>query len=159
MSRTRSEYRLDLPHLPPLAPAIGLDVREVTTDDRAAAARLLLAAYRGTIDDEGETDDDALDAIDDYFGRIIWPHSVVAADSGGLIGMSFVVVVDDRHYIDPVATAAANKGRGVGRTLVTHSLRSLAAAGVTEVGATITDGNSPSERLFTSLGFTRVGAW
>jgi L-amino acid N-acyltransferase YncA len=35
----------------------------------------------------------------------------------------------------------------------------LAASGIRVVGATITDGNVPSERLFTRLGFQRVGAW
>jgi L-amino acid N-acyltransferase YncA len=39
------------------------------------------------------------------------------------------------------------------------TLATLAESGVTEVGATITDGNEPSQRLFTSLGFERVGAW
>lgn len=158
MSRTRSEYRLQLDTAPPATPAT-LPIRPVSLEDRAAAARLLLAAYRGTIDDEGEDDDDALEAIDDYFGRILWPHSFVMTDGDAVVAMAFVVVVDDRHYIDPVATDAAYKGRGLGSRLVVESLRSLAAAGVDEVGATITDGNEPSERLFTRLGFTRVGAW
>jgi hypothetical protein len=38
-------------------------------------------------------------------------------------------------------------------------LASLAAIGISEVGATITDGNVASERLFTGLGFDRRGAW
>lgn len=37
--------------------------------------------------------------------------------------------------------------------------RSLAGAGVAEVGAVITDGNFPSERLFQRLGFIRLGEW
>ena len=73
--------------------------------------------------------------------------------------MSFVVVVDGRHYIDPVAVHPDAKRAGVGRAAVATSLGSLIAAGVTEVGATITDGNEPSERLFDSLGFERVGSW
>jgi L-amino acid N-acyltransferase YncA len=39
------------------------------------------------------------------------------------------------------------------------SLRSLAEAGIDEVGAVITDGNTPSERLFARFGFVRVGEW
>jgi GNAT superfamily N-acetyltransferase len=162
MSRTRSEYRLQLPQ--PLAvpadesgPALVL--RGVRLSDRSATARLLLDAYRGTIDDEGEGDEEALEAIDEYFSCIIWAHSFVVVEGELMFAMSFVVVVGDRHYIDPVATAASHKGRGIGRRAVIESLTSLAAAGVTEVGATITDGNTASERLFTSLGFERTGQW
>ena len=76
-----------------------------------------------------------------------------------VMALSFVVVVKDRHYVDPVATAVPFKGAGLGRTAVDHSLSLLASDGVEEAGAVITDGNVPSERLFTSLGFTRVAAW
>lgn len=119
----------------------------------------MLAAYRGTIDDEGEGDEEALDAIDHYFDTLEWQHSSVCERDDRLVAMSFVVIVDGRHYIDPVAVAASHKGQGLGTAIVTVSIRSLADAGVSEVGATITDGNAPSERLFTRLGFVRVGAW
>jgi GNAT superfamily N-acetyltransferase len=157
MERTRSEYRAAIDgHA--FVPAPG--TRHVIDADRDALARLLLDAYRGTVDDEGESIDDAYDAIDDYLERIVRPHSfVVAAPDGALTAMSFVVVVEDRHYVDPVAVRPDGKRRGLGRSAVATSLGSLVAAGVTEVGATITDGNAPSERLFASLGFERVGAW
>lgn len=119
----------------------------------------MLAAYRGTIDDEGEGDAEALEAIDHYFETMEWEHSVVCEHDDELVAMSLVVVVDGRHYIDPVATAAHHKGNGLGTAIVTVSLRSLADAGVSDVGATITDGNTASERLFTRLGFVRVGTW
>jgi L-amino acid N-acyltransferase YncA len=157
VARTRSEYRaaIDGQSFAVLAGA-----RHVVDADRDALAVLLLAAYRGTIDDEGESLDDAYDAIDEYLGSIVRDHSFVVADAGGaLTAMSFVVVVDERRYIDPVAVHPDAKRRGLGRAAVTTSLASLVAAGVTEVGATITDGNVASERLFASLGFERVGAW
>jgi L-amino acid N-acyltransferase YncA len=119
----------------------------------------VLDAYRGTIDDEGETLADALEAVDEWLGLAIAPHSVVLEEEGRLVAASFVVTVDDRHYIDPVVVAAPAKQRGLGSALVSASIRSLHDAGVVEVGATITDGNEPSERLFASLGFVRVGAW
>ena len=75
------------------------------------------------------------------------------------MAMSFVVVVGGRHFIDPVATAAARKGRGLGTDAVSHSLGALARDGVSDVGAVITDGNVASERLFRRLEFARVGPW
>ena len=158
MTRTRSEYllhQLDADRLPPAVP----HARIVSPDDRDALAPLLLDAYRGTIDDEGEDLDDAVTAIDHYLGRILTPHSFVMADEHGLAAMAFVVHVNGRHYIDPVATHPRAKQTGLGRSLVVTALRSLASAGVPEVGATITDGNVASERLFAGLGFVRVGEW
>jgi GNAT superfamily N-acetyltransferase len=162
VDRTRSEYRLsgvaDIVALtPPLA--AGLTIRNVTPDDRQAAAALMLDAYRGSVDDEGEGDDEALAAIDEYFTLILWPHSFVVHQDDELVGMSFVVMVDGRHFIDPVTTASAHKGAGVGRAAVRASLKSLVGDGVSDAGAVITDGNVPSERLFSGLGFIRVGPW
>ena len=162
MSRTRSEYVLSPPS-EALARAASTPqsalIRGVRVDDRDALASLLLDAYRGTVDYEGEGDEQALAAIDDYFARIVWRHSVVLDEGDSLSAISFVAIVDGCHYIDPVATASTRKGKGHGRAVVLTSLQSLAADGVAEVGAVITDGNTPSERLFAGLGFVRVGTW
>jgi predicted N-acetyltransferase YhbS len=63
------------------------------------------------------------------------------------------------HYIDPVVVAASRKQRGLGRAVVELCLGSLAESGVSVVGATITDGNTASEQLFTRPGFSRCGEW
>jgi Acetyltransferase (GNAT) family len=163
LERVRSEYRLahlvdvDLSAIPVRPDP--LVVRHVERDDHEALSHLMLDAYRGSVDDEGESIEDARAAIDHYFETIVWPHSFVIADGDLPVAMSMVVIVDGVHYIDPVATAAVHKTHGLGRIAVTTSLRSLAASGITEVGAVITDGNTPSERLFTRLGFVRVGGW
>ncbi len=158
MERTRSEYRLH--HLDPFVlPAAQRDARLVTVDDRDALAPFVLDAYRGTVDDEGETLDDAVLAVDAWFAAIEWQHSFVLELDGELVAASFVVVVEGVRYIDPVLTRSTRKGRGLGTAMVSRSLHSLAADDITEVGATITDGNEPSERLFTRLGFVRVGSW
>jgi GNAT superfamily N-acetyltransferase len=158
VTRTRSEYRLSELDADALA-SVSVAARNVGSGDRQQAAALLLDAYRGTIDDEGETDADALDAIDHYFEQILWKHSYVLVDGNVLQAMAFVVELDGQHYIDPVCTRATAKGTGLGTAMVVECLHSLAASGIRVVGATITDGNVPSERLFTRLGFQRVGAW
>ena len=73
--------------------------------------------------------------------------------------MAFVVVVGGERYIDPVVTAPHLKGQGIGRAAVDHVLASLARSGEQRVGAVITDTNVPSQRLFASLGFERIGPW
>ena len=158
MGRTRSEYRLrsldDLPARPDIT------ARPPAEADRETLARLLLDAYRDTIDDEGEDLDDARDAIDHYLGVIDRERSAVVVDADAApVAACFVLTVDGIVYIDPIIVATAHQGGGLGAALVADVLRRLAADGITEVGATVTDGNIPSERLFARLGFERVGAW
>jgi ribosomal protein S18 acetylase RimI-like enzyme len=128
-------------------------------EQRDRLAALMLDAYRNTIDDEGETLDDALSAIDFYLASIVRPCSHVMLDGADVVAFAFVVVVKELHYIDPVVVAPARKRLGIGAALVRQCLRSLADAGISEAGATITDGNVASERLFTGLGFDRHGSW
>ena len=155
--RTRSEYRL------PIAPdqfsneLVGLV--NLVDDDRDGLAQLMLDAYRGSVDDEGETFEEACQAIDFSLQRCERPHSFVLKRGATPIAMSLVLNVREVHYIDPVAVSADHKRAGLGRQLVEASLASLADSGVHEVGATITDGNVPSEKLFTRLGARRVGPW
>ncbi len=155
--RTRSEYRLG-----PIAPDPSTTregARRPLDADRDALATVMLDAYRGTIDDEGESIGDALAAVDYYLDSAVREHSFVWTQCGAVCAFSLVVVVNDLHYIDPVVVAPDRKRQGLGREMVLLCLRSLARDGQSEVGATITDGNVPSERLFLGLGFARHGVW
>ena len=60
----------------------------------------------------------------------------------------------DEVLIGYVITAPATKGSGLGRALVEHTLDRLTARRIASVRAAITVGNTPSERLFDSVGFT-----
>lgn len=161
MPRSRSEYLLTPLSVTAAIPsaAYRCSVRGVDATDREQLATVILDAYRGTVDDEGEDHDAALAAVDEWLSLVESPHSVVLEEDGRLVAVSFVVSVAGRQYIDPVATVSGRKREGLGRAAVATSIRSLHEAGVREVGAVITDGNTASEGLFTSLGFVRVGSW
>lgn len=157
MTRARSEYRLS-----PVRVAVSsapLPTVHPDEQQRDRLAALMLDAYHNTIDDEGESLDDALNAVDYYLASILRLHSYVVLDGTDVMGFAFVVVVNGVHYIDPVVVASARKRLGVGEALVRRCLNSLADEGISEVGATITDGNVASERLFIKLGFNRHGSW
>jgi len=127
MTRTRSEYRLS-----PIAtepPPVKLLTREVNGTDRNALAALMLDAYRGTIDDEGEDTADALAAVDYYLAEMQQQHSFVVIESDRVVAMAFVTVVDGVHYVDPIVVASERKRTGLGRQAVRMLLNSLATAG------------------------------
>jgi len=155
--RVRSEYRLRLDAAPLPTEGPPHQVVAATGADPGALARLLLDGYRGTIDDEGEGEPEAQAAIAYYLASLMPGCSIVIEEDGTPVALSFVVVVGDRHYIDPVVTSPGRKRQGLGTAAVSHSLRMLQHLGVDEVGAVITDGNAASERLFARLGFQRVG--
>lgn len=156
-NRRRSEYRLDLREL--TSPYPDLDVRPAADFPIVDLATLLLAAYRGTIDDEGEDLDDAIAAIEHYLDLARTDRAAVLVDRTGPIALCFVVTVGGTEYIDPIVVAPDRKRERIGLALVSWMLHRLRSDDVEEVGATITDGNVASERLFGGLGFRRVGPW
>jgi len=158
-SRARSEYRIEVPVSVDAANP-GLQVRLVTPwdVDNEDLAALLLASYGGTVDDEGEDLDDARTAIAHYLGTAVRGPSVVALHGHRIVAIAFVVIVRGLHYVDPVAVAPEWKRNGIGRYVALAAIQRLPADS-TAIGAVITDGNGPSERLFRGLGFRRIGAW
>lgn len=159
-TRTRSEYRLALHGTPLLsAGADGFVLRPVERRDHDDLARVMLDGYRGSVDDEGERQAEAGDAIDHYFATMVWRYGLVLTRDGAVVAFAFVVTVGGRHFVDPVVTASGVKRTGLGTAVVSAVLASLQVDGIVDVGATITDGDVPSEQLFASLGFVRVGPW
>lgn len=122
------------------------------------SAALLLVEVRGTIDNESEDIDDALAAVDHDIAVIEHEHSFVVTEGDRVVAMAFVVA-DSVHYVDPIVMDGRPQADGSGRTWRMHAAELTVSAGVTEVGATITDGNTASDRLFLGLGFARRGPW
>src|SRR5690242_1082539 len=72
------------------------NARPVTQADMTALARLMLSAYRDTVDDEGETLEDALTEMQRVFseemGPILNACSFVFEQDGQALGASLVVL-------------------------------------------------------------------
>jgi RimJ/RimL family protein N-acetyltransferase len=158
----RHQYRLPLglsqsrPE-PLLDPA--LQLRQPVAADIDALAALVLDAYRGTIDDEGED----LDAARDFVAQSLSKAPLLAASWLALAGELPVAAVllcrwREQPLVTFVVTRPAYKGRGLASLLVRRALRSLRDAGEAQLVAFITEGNIASERLFARLGFERVAA-
>jgi hypothetical protein len=159
----RHAYTLTLPA--PLAalntehPTGGL-LRHPAPEDAERLAELLLDAYQGTIDYDGETTDDALTEIESYFagrsGEPLPGCSWVYASTETLLAACLVALHEGAPLLAYVMTRRRWKGRGLAAYLVRQSLLSLQDAHYPEVRAVVTEGNVPSEYILATLGFRRA---
>jgi hypothetical protein len=136
--------------------------RPVTRADADALARLMLDAYRGTPDDEGETLDGARAEVARFlagdYGTPLLGESWLIGRGDGAMAASLACLWERRSapLIAFVMTGADAKRGGLGRAVLARSLASLRAAGHRQAYAVITRGNVASERLFDSCGFSRL---
>jgi GNAT superfamily N-acetyltransferase len=137
--------------------APGLVVRAPTHADAEAIAGLVLDAYRGTIDDEGETPAETLDMVRQLFageyGVMLWNVSELTFDAGRPVAATMCTVWQGRPFVAFMVTAPAWKGRGLARAGLARAINRLAAAGDPLVRLVVTEGNVPAERLYADLGF------
>jgi len=137
-------------------------VRRVLPTDKEALAILLFAAYRGTMDDEGDSFADALTEIEktwagDY-GRFLPTCSFVREEGEFLVSACLI------SYFEPhgaplvvfLMTRPEAKRRGLARELLERSMRALAEDGYSRLTLLVTAGNEPAERLYASLGFSEI---
>ena len=163
---SRSEYFLKLPEVQskemPMLDA-AFQVRTAQTEDASLLAQLMVDAYRGTIDYDGETFDDALSEVNSFLagerGGSPWLDlSFLAFDNSDLVGACLIGEWRERQspIIAYLMTNANWKNRGVGRQLLSLGLKALIEKSFKEARAVITDGNKPSESVFLKFGFQKV---
>lgn len=135
----------------------GIAVRHPGPADAGDLASLMLDAYRGTVDDDGETIDDARAEVDGYLsggvGAPLLEPSFVALAAGDLVAACLVSLHDGRPLMAYQMTAAHWKRRGLATGLLVAALNALALAGYTHAHLWVTSGNEPAERIYDRLGF------
>lgn len=161
----RSEYFLkliDTPLVEVLLNKTMFQIRTVQPTDASSLAELMIDAYRGTIDYDGETYDDALGEV----------KAFMAGERGGppWLDVSYLATVDSHvvgacltsewrarqlPIIAYAMTSADWNNHGIGRHLLYQVLIDLKEKGYPEVRAVITDGNTSSENLFLKIGFQK----
>lgn len=136
--------------------------RRVRTSDKEALAILLFAAYRGTIDDEGDTLADALAEIEKTwsgaYGRFL-PECSFVIEQGEFLASACLVSFFEPHDAPLVVflmTRPEAKRQGLARRVLKRSMEALAADGYARLTLVVTDGNDPAQRLYASLGFSVI---
>lgn len=161
MAQSGPRLRMQLPLAGPL-PAPHVVCRCVTEDDADALAELMLEAYRGTIDYNGETIEDARAEIWrvllDMYGPF-QPGCSFVHDEGGALQSASLISTIKQGLSDPTPllvytmTRPSAQRRGLASALILHSARALAAAGHTRLALVVTAANLPARRVYERLGF------
>ncbi len=125
----------------------------------------MLDSYRGSVDDNGETLDDArrdvTKLIAGDFGAMDWGASIVV-EAGDILS-SARIVTRDRVAPPPLApgeaflafsmTAPAWKRQGLARSGLSHVIELLRSRGEPRLHLVVTRTNTPAVMLYRSLGF------
>jgi GNAT superfamily N-acetyltransferase len=138
--------------LPPSA-----NLREPLPEDEQALAELLFAAYRGTIDQEEETVEQALLEVRKTFqgeyGEFMPTCSRVAPTENSLLAATLVTRWQGRPFVAFTVSAPEYKRKGLARACMLQSMEALRLLGESEVRLVVTLANLPALRLYESLGF------
>jgi L-amino acid N-acyltransferase YncA len=156
------------PRRPSGRPSDAVEVRDATTADAAAIARVHVrgwrAAYRGQLPDEvldGLSIEARAERWQEWLGR---PHDVLVADDGGVVG--FVAVGPCRAdaargapggvfsiYLEP-----RPGDEGIGRRLMDAATRRLAALGYDRASLWVLDTNARTRAFYERGGWRTDGA-
>lgn len=160
---SRQRLKLALP-LTPSALGRSAEIRLVTGADRQQVAELLLAklarsaiaAYAGTVDDEGETPEQALVEIDRTLGGAYGPFlascSFVLERNGKLLAASLITHWQKTPLLAFVMVAPHVQRQGIAEQVLRCSMAALWEQGETTLTLFVTAGNTPAQRLYISIG-------
>ena len=142
-----------------------LACRTVGPADADALADLMLDAYRGTVDYNGETIEDARAEIDrtlaGYYGPFAPDCSFAVEESGALQSATLVALLDE-GLVDPTPllaysmTRPRSRRRGLASALILRSAEALRSAGHNRLLLMVTAANLPARRVYDRLGFIPV---
>ena len=130
--------------------------------DARDLAFLMYSAFRGTIDDEGETFSDAVREIEktmsgDY-GRLM-PDCSFVIEQGEFIASACLISWYEPSispFVVFTMTRPEFKGQGMARFLLKRSINALIDQGHSRLELIVTDGNDPAQELYASLGFQEI---
>jgi len=134
--------------------------RSIDRSDVPALGALMLAAYRGTVDDEGETEADAVAEIERTLSGEYGPFQAdcsFAVDEGPrVLGASMISLWEGEPILTFVVVHPDVKRRGLGTFLLATSGNALVSAGYAHLDLFVTEENEPAVSLYRRLGFQLV---
>lgn len=151
------QYRLTLPIQSSLGSASDYSASAEIKD---ALAELMLDAYRGTVDYEGESLQEAKEEIGNLlggmYGTFLADHSFAHWDKNVLVSATLVTLQNGRPLLAFSMTRSDYKRRGYAKGLIIATAHSLAESGYSSLDLWVTDSNEAAISLYEELGFRIV---
>lgn len=144
--------------LRPAPPAVGVPgVRPFRPRDEPELGPLMLRAYRGTVDDEGETKEDAAaevrKTLAGEYGEFMPACSMVAERGSRIVSATLVTRLVGQPFVAFTFTDPASRGQGLASACIRAAMAQLRLLGERELGLMVTLANAPAVSLYTRLGF------
>jgi ribosomal protein S18 acetylase RimI-like enzyme len=134
-------------------------VRKISEDDAESLGHLMLEAFRGTIDYEGETLADSIAEVNDTlsgkYGPFLDRCSFVIEKDGAVVS-AVVVTFFEKMTLPLLAFAMTHpdfKNQGMSSHLIMESINALLDEGYDEAYLVVTEGNSPAIHIAQKIGF------
>jgi len=131
--------------------------RHPRLEERELIAHLMLAAYRGAADDEGETIAEALQEVDNVLLSAERPFipeaSFVIEVDAALASASLISLFRGTPLVTHIMTHPLHKRRGLGVSALLSSANALRELGWSSLSLYVTDSNGPALALYLKLGF------
>ncbi len=131
--------------------------RAPAASDQPALAGLLLAAYRGSVDEEEQTLAQALAEIgrtfEGHYGAFMPDCSRLIERNQALVAATLVTRWGDRPLVAFCMTAPALRRRGLARASLINTMQDLRQAGEPLLSLVVTVANRPACALYRQLGF------
>lgn len=129
----------------------------IAVSDVGALGPLMLAAYRGTVDDEGETLVEATAEVErtlagDY-GPFLGDCSFRANNGGRIVGACMVTLWKGCPLVAHIVVHPDAQRKGIGTFLLTATGNALLAAGYSELELLVTEANEGAVSLYRKVGF------
>jgi ribosomal protein S18 acetylase RimI-like enzyme len=133
--------------------------RAISENDSEILGEIMLEAYRGTIDSEGETLEDAIEeakgTLDGKYGKFLWDASMIAVvDSHPAAAILFTWSEKDNMPLLAFSmTHVKFKGQGLATKLIKAGLSKLSESNHKECCLVVTEGNEPAFSIYKKIGF------
>ena len=135
------------------------NIRNISNKDTHILGSLMLNAYRGTIDYDGESLDDAISEVqatlEGKYGPFLEKCSFLIEEDKKAISASIITWFDEvkKPFLAFLMTHPKYKNQGHGTYLLKRSINVLLDDGYKELYLVVTNGNRPAQHLFKKMGF------
>ena len=155
MSRKKYSMKISLVHQDIDEP---WEAKNISIGDVKPLGELLMESFRDTVDDEGETPEEAAEEVrvtlQGKYGAFIPEASFFIEEEGKPVSAIIVTLIRENSPLMAfVMTHPRYQKRGMGKYLIQKSINSLVELGYKEYFLGVTKKNYPAVKLYKKMGF------